>query len=67
MLARNGKRCPWKAMALIDRMHTLLANDCLRAGDRARAEWHFRTRSELRRSMDEAASIFATRPVTGYV
>lgn len=65
-LSRDGRRCEWRVMEAVDRLHTLLADDCRRAGDRRRAEWHINRRNYLRRQVDAAASIFCRRPVTGY-
>jgi hypothetical protein len=59
-------RDEWAQMALIDRMHTLLADDCRHAEDYARARWHIETRDKFRRQVDAAASIFCGRQVTGY-
>lgn len=68
MFRRKPKqqRDEWVQMALVDRMHTLLAEDNLSAGDKKRADWHIRTRDEFRHQLDAAASIFCKRPVTGY-
>lgn len=65
-LARNGKRCPWAAMQVRDDLHTLLAGDNRRAGDVKRARWHIDVRDQFRRCLDDAASIWCGRPVTGY-
>lgn len=62
----NGKRCVWRAMQVRDDLHTILASDCRAAGDLARADWHIYQRNEFRRALDESASIFCGRPVSGY-
>lgn len=61
------RRDEWKQMKIIDDMHTLLASDCMRAGDKARAEWHIATRNHARQQIEAAASLFCGRKVTGYV
>lgn len=63
---KHAVRDEWAQMALIDRMHTLLADDCRRAEDHARARWHIETRDNFRRQLDAAASAFCGRPVTGH-
>lgn len=65
--ARDGKRCEWRAMAWVDQLHTMLAEDCRRAGDVRRAEWHLDVRDAQRRSVDIAVTAWCGRPVTGYV
>lgn len=53
-------------MQVRDDLHTLLAGDGWRMGDDRFARWHIQRRDEVRRQMDEAASAFCGRPVTGY-
>ncbi|MGL6224485.1 MAG: hypothetical protein ACRC6L_12980 [Steroidobacteraceae bacterium] len=65
-LSRDGKRCPWRAMEAVDRLHTMLADDCDRAGDKARAEWHRQQRDDQRHAVDAFCSAWCGRPVTGY-
>lgn len=62
----KNKRDEWKQMALIDRMHTILAEDCRRADDRHRMQWHIDQRDHMRNQIEKAASIFCHRKVTGY-
>lgn len=62
----GGKRDPWGAFELRDRLHTLLASDNDRAGDAIRARWHRDRRDDMRRALDYAASVYCGRPVTGY-
>lgn len=66
-LSRDGRRCEWRAMEAVDRLHTLLADDCRRAGDIRRADWHIDARDAQRRSVVAAVSAWCRRPVTGYI
>lgn len=65
-MGKQAARDEWAQMALIDRMHTLLAADAKQAGDKARAIFHIERRDLRRRQIEEAASSFCGRPVTGY-
>jgi hypothetical protein len=53
-MAQKLERNEAEQVRLIDRMHTLLAGDCERAGDTTRAQWHI-TRRDWRRYLWDRA------------